>query len=351
MANWSRALLSLGDGLGQLAQSVGQRQRDEMMMAREENLVRLRAKLDEEGNVTKFGRQKELIGMEEAARGRGADREEAFALKRDAQGQTFETTQAGERRKHELTMAGREEGLHKERWKREDLQQFERSYVAQVDDIDDRLSKINDEITKQRASASTDGTVLDENVLGPWQKEITQLQGQKRLLAKQRASTLASMGAPGYEKITEEEANRLNASSGPTARNTGKGERRAAAAAQAPAQKQEGGAPPPPSKPQGMIDRENRKSRKVAAPGGATLGPVGRHFRDLDTDTSAPMGRGGPIPERLKSAAVKSAKQTLQSGRPISAEQRQELQRIGRERLKGVYGFTDDDLERARVHR
>lgn len=380
MANWSRALLSLGEGLGQLAERVGKREHDAMLMAREENLVRLRAKLEEQGNISQFGRQKELIGMEEAARGRGADREEAFTLKRDAHGQAFETTQAVERRKHELTMAGREEAMQRGRWKREDLQQFERSYAAQVDDIDDRIVKVKDKIRDDRARSTNTGVAPDESVLAERLEEITQLQGQKSLLVQQRGEMLANMGDTRYGKISPEEARRhqeetrrLGASSGDTD------------AAQAPASDAsspsgrgnlKGSAMPTLGpKPQGMIDREQRKQRKVTpevtpeeadkrrAEGRARIAGAGTAGQGVGQAVAGAVavGRGvrqvvGGAHEAIESrkqepGVVKAVKQALQSGRSISAEQRQELQRIGRERLKGVYRFTDDDLDRARVHR
>lgn len=355
MANLSRALLNLGEGLGHMAQTAGQREIEAMRAMRDENFLRLQEGFRQQADDRQFGQQKELLGIEDTMRGAAETRR-----------QGFETSQLNTRLAHETQLQNQEAGLTRERFQREDMTTLERGYASQINAIDDRLARISDQITKAQIKAGESMLEVDPKLLEPWQQEIAQLQSQKKILGRERDVALSSMSGSGYEKLTQRQVEEARASH--------------------PAP---GGVPEMPRKPQGMIDREQRKEKgfiresadrlaRVAgfgidhAPAAAKfvggvaeklgLGDLARDaFHGVDPAEAARRRAAAAKPFRgiadtitgafsgakSDTALAHQAKQALRKvggTRTVTPEQRAQLARMGATQLKRVYGFTDREL-------
>lgn len=333
MANWSRALLNLGAGIGDVAQNVAQKERDAALAMREENLMRLNASLRQQADDRQFGQQKELVGMEHQMAQERTGQAQAFEVGMAERGAQHDLKLMERREQHDLTMQdrdaamrreqmGAESALYEKRAGREDLESAQRSYAAQFEAVDERLAELNDQMIKARTEAQTQGTELDPALLQPWQDEIKQLQQQKRQIGKQRDIHLAQLGDPRYKKLSPQEveeerkvASGMQRSTPRTNRYAGgpRAEQQEAVAAQAPTPKK-GDVPAPPPKPKGMMEREQRKARKVA-PGGAQLGPMGaallKGARGIARDVTKGFGGGkGSELSGLSTAELKSRLKT-----------------------------------------
>lgn len=330
MANWSRAFESLGQALLPLAQNAAQRERDAALAMREENLMRLQQKLRMEADTVQFGQQKELIGIEAGVRAGERQLEQDFTRYRDEAGMKHERELLDTRMKHERSLLSIKEGDGSFK----NLQALEKSYSEQLNAIDKRMAEVQDKLIEQQADAQTQGLELDSTLLKPWQDELSRLQEQRRQLGRQRDLDLARLDPKRYATLTAEEVQRELAAA--------KAERGSdVTAAQAPAAKGSAAAkeaanrssvdevPPPPPKPKGMIEREARKKRDVVPRGKAELGPIGRHFSELDLDTPPPkMSRGGPIP--LKNVSSEQLRKMLKTATPSEAARIQaELRKRG----------------------
>lgn len=180
----SRALISLGEGVSDLAQMRGQREMEEARAQREENLMRLQ----------------QNWRQQEAAQGRIHDKEmfgQRTAAEKEQEAQRFANNKevAKIENQNAISRQNREEGLTRERWKREDRTNAERYYVGQISNIDTRITSIQDEINKARLS----GALVDESALEPMTREIAALQAQRTGMQGRMKDELARMGDPRYK--------------------------------------------------------------------------------------------------------------------------------------------------------
>ncbi len=216
MANWSRALLNLGEGLGQIALTAGQREIEAMRALREENFMRLGAQYRQQADDRQFEQQKQLMGIETAARTDAETRRQGFETAQLSTRMAHESTLSNQDDRLRRDLAGadagltrerltREETMQRERYTREDMNLLERQYASQINQIDDRLARINDEMTKARLDAQEAATELDPKLLQPWQQEIAQLQRQKKLLGKDRDVALSQFTNGRVKKLTPQE--------------------------------------------------------------------------------------------------------------------------------------------------
>lgn len=266
MANLSRAFENLGRALGPLAANIAQRERDRMLAMRQENLIRLRHQLNVEAGDREFEQRKELIGIEAGVRAGERQLEQDFTLSRDEAGRTFERELLDTRMQHEKSLVSLREGDTSFKH----LQALEKSYVNRLEAIDKRMAEVRDKLIEQQADAQTQGLELDPTLLKPWQDELARLQEQRRQLGRQRDLDLARFDTKRYETLTAEEvqaelaaARRERGSDDTAAAQASERERTAATESPASSASVDE-IPPPPPKPQGMIDREKRKERKVA---------------------------------------------------------------------------------------
>lgn len=329
MANWSQALLNLGEGLGMLAGHVATRERDEIMAMREENLARLRARLHEESaqrerefikerDETQF--QRDLIGIGTRASLDMQAGDRAHAQRRELIEMEQDRIDARETARGNTPFA-----------------RVASAYQDRIDKIDARIQDITDQRIKAASDAAANLGELDPKLVEPWDRELRQLQAQRTALQAAMDEELAGLGAPGYRRLSDEEVEKLRAPR----------ERPAPAQQPRSAQAPIDDVPPPPPKPAGMAEREERKSRKVAP--AEPRKPVSRDNISGEAFKGARQARdllsrvGSALSARKsESDVVRAAK----SGKKLSADEKQALRNIGRERLKGVYGFTDDQLDR-----
>lgn len=341
MANVERALLALSGGLQQLAGNAWQRERDNALAMRQENLMRIQASLDARARQS----QNEFTAGENEK-----SRTQAAAL---AQTQ-LESTREENRKTREFqgAQADKDRAVQRERFDREDLEKLDSSYLRQLNEIDDRLASLNEIRTK----SGMEGMAPDPAALADFESQVKALQQQRAALAKDRATMLASRGDKRYPKVSAEEVARLLGQGG--------GEKPVAAQGPEPTQPAVDVPPMPPAEPalaermQRVVDRNQRSAaagREVVAPvsaeqvatnsratndaisGRTQVGQGARQLRDLVTNIGSRRDEG---------PKVGSIRETIKSGGQPSADQVAFLRGVGRERLKGVYGFKDADLQR-----
>lgn len=178
----SRALLTASDSLGQMAQMSWQKEQQAADAEREENMIRLRQKLSNEELDKRQGFEKEneatrfANNMTVAATERGYRQEETAA-----------------ERKFRTQMAGREEGMQRERWKREDLDRVERSGLAQIGSFDNRIMELRDAIAKGEYTETAQA-----------EQEISALQRARASAEAALQARLADMGDPRFKEVQRE---------------------------------------------------------------------------------------------------------------------------------------------------
>lgn len=322
--NTERALLAISQGLGDFAQIHYQKERDRVMMAREENLLRLQA----------------TIGEESRARERAHDAEQR-GLDRSAAAASDKARLEASERQHNESIAVQREGLGLQREGNElaRLDRMDKGYMAQLQDIDSRLAELNDFVTQGRAK----GEIVDEAALAPVQQEIDGLKAQRTALQQERAYTLARSGDSRYTKLSAEQVAQLRKEGKIPGENTPRQGPKPDAPAPAPASAAQGPRPQVPAappKPPGMQAREERKQARTLVPN------AGKGER---RDIAGEAGKGvrqareilGKLDARKNQGAIVSA---YKRGDKLSADEAQALRDIGRERLKGVFKLSDEDL-------
>lgn len=374
MANLSRALVSLSDNLGMLANNSANREHEKVMAMRQENFMRLQHMLGEESRTAdraarkeeftaEVGARKEMFGEETRVRREEAEADRALRQQEGAADRALRRSEGAADR-----------GLQAERWDREDLRTYDQNYLTRTQQIDKRIQELSDYSTQAQA----EGKLVDNSFLAQQEQELGQLREQKRALAQERDVMLARGGDSRYRKLSAEEVARIKKEGAGPMPNQTPGADPAPPrdrqgdipmAAQAPAK---GGSsiklpppPPGPQKPAGMIEREGRKRppERQAASGPNELavgewdnpsptkprdmaalagGKAGQGMRDLVSagraivgDISNDMSNIGPL--------VKDVKATLAAGKRPSAEQIQQLSSVKSYRLK--QSFTADQLK------
>jgi hypothetical protein len=345
MANIQRALVALSDNLGAAINYSAQREHERVMAMRQENQTRLQHMLGEESRATERAydqtvrNQDRTARKEELATEIGARREESAADRalRQQEGEADRSLRRSE--------GAADRDIQRERWGEEDQRLLEKEYLGKLTTIDQRIQ----DLTDYKVQANAEGKLVDNSYLSEVDSELKQLQEQKRSLAQERDIMLARGGDSRYRKLTPEEVAAIQKRSGPGGAVPNRDGAATPMAAQAP-QEQTGGtsikaprAPPPaaPEKPEGMRMREERRGPANRA---AIAGGAGQGARDI---ISAGRDIAGRVAGRRdEGPMVKQIKQALQSGQKPAPEQLQALAGIDRDRLTGVYGFSESDLQR-----
>lgn len=365
MANWDRALVSVSNTLGQLANNAQERQQEKWRAMRDENFMRLQHMLGEQSRAVDRAsdiaeREKDrALRKEEATADMKARREEAAAdrtLRR-------EEGEADRRLRREEGAADRQ--VQMSQITAAHGKDYDTRYLAQLDKIDKRIQEINDYKTQGMA----EGKFIDPNAASAYDNELAQLMDQRRSLAQERDITLARSGDKRYRKLSEAEVAALRKENGgqmpgqPPMGNDPT-ESDMPMAAQAPRGGSSIKVPQAPPKPPGMVAREERK-RAPRMDTGADLGDweagaatlqnrqaskaqiAGEGAREAGNRMLVDAGRaivGGVESRKNESGVVQAAKSALQSGRAPAAEVVQALAKIDRQRLTQVFGINEQDL-------
>lgn len=264
MAQRERALVALSDTLGGLANNQMNREHERIMAMRQENFMRLQHMLGEESRVLDRAARKEELATE------GQMRRDLFKEETTARREMFQEESAARRSEGQADRASRERiagaeiGAQQKRWEREDIRNYDQQYLSRTNAIDKRIQELND----YKVQARAEGKLVDDSYLTQMDQELSQLTEQKRSLAQERDLMLARGGDSRYRKLSKEEVAGLKKpSQGSGPEGSGEG---MPMAAQGPREPATGGSsikvPPPPPKPQGMVDREERKNRPPAQP-------------------------------------------------------------------------------------
>lgn len=316
--NASRALLALGQGLGNLASMSWQREQAAADAERQENLERLR-----QGHDVRMAERREAhdrtmeqqrvdsnVRLAEVERGhRRSEADTAFARQKE--------------------LLGREEGLQRERWGREDRMQVERMAQSQMEEIDGRILDIRDAIDK---GEYTDPVKAEQ--------EIGRLRDQRARVRQDLIIRLADMGDPRYP------AQPAPRGRGSAAKNDAGAPAPAARAAQSPAAK---GLAPVPEPPPGMKEREPKKRSVLEepitrSPGGGRpkAGEGARQAGELLGRIADQVRGDFRHPDELKNAA-QQVRAALREKKPIPAEAKALLRGV-RERALLKAGLTADEI-------
>lgn len=175
----SRALLTASDSLGQMAQMSWQKEQQAADAEREENMIRLRQKLSLEELDKRQGYERENEQTRFSNNMKVAETERGWRQ---------EETEA--ERKFRLGLVSREEGMQRERWKREDLDRVERSGLSQISAFDDRIMELRDAIAKGEYTETAQA-----------EQEISALQRARASAEAALQARLADMGDPRYREI------------------------------------------------------------------------------------------------------------------------------------------------------
>lgn len=200
--NWSRALFSLGDNLGALANSERDREHERVMAMREENLTKLRYQLEGEqikGNQEYMTKENDKLRADQA--------------QQHLSDQLTAVEQANLDRAARAKEGAADRALMSERYNREDLANADAGYLRQLNAIDERIATISD----MRTKAGLEGQVPDPETLKGIDTELAQLQAQKRSIGQERDLNLARRGDQRYKKLSPEEAKALLAQQAPPA--------------------------------------------------------------------------------------------------------------------------------------
>lgn len=314
MANWSRGLLQLGEGVGQLAQNVATRERDEAMAARQENLLRFEAELRAKENVAEHGRAKERDVIQHE------QRVEEIGI-----GNVQRLGEIGVEQEGRAKLAGIEHGYakkieqmridaQKEQWKRGDIENATQRYDGMISAVDERITSLID----KKSEWKTKGEVSDPQGLADMEAEIEALKTQRSLINRDRKSALVRLGDPSIAPVE----------TGPS---TGHGTR--TAPARTP------GAMPKPREVAKTRPPVAAAPRQVAPEGTGGLIGLGRDLGKLASAARRTVA-ADPSP-----AVVSAAKQALSKGGTLSETLRKELRAIGPSRLK-QHGFSAEDLKK-----
>lgn len=175
----SRALLTASDSLGQMAQMSWQKEQQAADAEREENMIRLRQKLSLEELEKRQGYERENEQTRLNNNMRVAETERGWRQE-----------ETREERQFRLGLAAREEGMQRERWKREDLDRVERSGLSQISAFDDRIMELRDAIAKGEYTETAQA-----------EQEISALQRARASAEAALQARLADMGDPRYREI------------------------------------------------------------------------------------------------------------------------------------------------------
>lgn len=276
MANLSRALLAVGEGLQGMANRQYDREKERVLAMREENMARLRSQLDDQklekqqGFLTAENEKERSARKEETAAERTARQAEN---EQDRKMRLSEGEADRELRRREGA-ADRE--LTSRRLDREDRTTSDASYLRQINQIDERLQQLSD--LKTKPALEGNAGMADPQALASVDQEMAQLQKQKRQLAQERDLSLARTGDKRYQPISAEEAARLSqstpdvAAARPQAR-PGTSIKKPNVAAQAP-QPQAAPGPQPPGAPPMEPAMAQRLNRQVVPPGATAGNPA-----------------------------------------------------------------------------
>lgn len=279
MANLHRALVGLSDNLGYAINREADREHERVMAMRQENLMRIQAALQEQGRANDRAYD---------ATERDKDRAAAAAANKA----TMDLTVIEHQKDRDLTLHEGEasRSLQREQMTAAQRREQDASYMRQLNSMDSRIQELSDYQTQAQA----EGKVVDPTYLKQVQDEISSLQAQRRQLAQERDISLARSGDSRYRKLSPEEVAKLTKGSAPVPA--------MAARTEAPPEVQQpGGAqtikmpPRAPDKPQGMLDRETRRSsRDRPAPAEAPQEPAAPLSQPLSAQDMArvEMGRG-----------------------------------------------------------
>ena len=319
--NVNRALVAIGQGLGDFAQIHYQKERDRVMAQRDENMLRLQATLGEQSRANERNWQS---GEAEKDRQARAAADAAHLAQSD--------------RHHRESIGVQREGLgiQREQLDQTRIQNLEKGYMAQLEAIDGELSEINSYLTEARA----EGKVVDESALAPYQSRLSELQGARTNLLQERAYMLARGGDNRYVKLTPEQVAELRKQGKlPGAGTAAQGPKPNAKPPTQPAPAAPAAVPPPPpapEKPPGMQAREARKQQQEDRR--AIVGEAGKGMKQAREVVSRV---GDALSARRNEGPLVGS---FKRGEKLSDEQRQQLRSIGRARLKGVYKLSDEDL-------
>lgn len=234
----ARALLPVGQALGQMAEMSWHQDMATAEAERQDNLARLRhtQDLEMEGR-----REAHDVSMESS---RVQANKDQSVVEHDYRSKEIEGNQA-----FQTKMAGREESLTRERWTREDRSAVEMQGARDINQLDERILKLTDTL----GEAEMKGEVMDPAGSQRIQQEIAGLRDQRTQARQALIFRLADMGDPRYKKV----APPASAAGAPGA---------AGAPVAAQAADPTAIAPPPPSP---RDKRDARRKDRTLLPGGS----------------------------------------------------------------------------------
>lgn len=204
MANFSRALLAVGEGLQGMANRQYDRERERVLAMREENLTRLRSDMDDKKLEKQQGFMSAENEKERTARSAETAAERTAREAENAADRKLRMQEGESDRNLRRTEGAADRGIQSERFRRDDAATQDTSYIRQLNAIDERLQRLNE--MKLKPALEGNGMAADPAAVAQVDAEIGQLQQQKRQLGQERDISLARNGDKRYKPISPEEA-------------------------------------------------------------------------------------------------------------------------------------------------
>lgn len=213
-ANASRALLALGQGLGQFAEISWRSDMAQAEAERTENLARLRHQQDVDLETRREAHDVSMEDRRIAANKSQMEEERGFRREeREADRSARAEERAADRGARREERAA-DADLQRERWSREDRMAVERQGMQAINEVDERILKLTDTL----GEAELKGEVMDPAGSKRIQDELTALRTQRSKLRQDLTIRLADMGDPRFRKVappTAGDASAAPAAAGP----------------------------------------------------------------------------------------------------------------------------------------